>query len=420
MSETAKDTQEDGVGDALPLFAPYSDKKDFPWEELAHDRSRCPVVHSAHLNAMQISSYAGVKEMLQKLEDHFTGTYSTLWPLKEPLDVDKQVFSFADQPRAGRQRKLFVKALSASRMETMRPFSERLADDLVDAIVARGSTFELVTAYARKVTEGHIAELLGIPDDLRERFAYLSTLFEKSTTDPMKPTYVDEMNEWQAQLAGMVRQRRQEGPGSDDLITQLCFAEHEGDRLEEFETASLIRAMIRAGNTTTAATITNTIAALERHPEQKAKYLADIGGLTLPLIEEGLRYDGPILGLWRRCAHATTIQGHPLESGERVFTINTAANHDPAVYDHPDSFIIDRDWKGLAPHLAFGWGMHHCIGMNLARLECETGISTLYRRLPGLRLRPGAPVPQLPGPVFRNWLSLEMEFTGPALPRSSR
>ncbi|MEU5512922.1 cytochrome P450 [Streptomyces griseoaurantiacus] len=400
----------DQAGPAVPVFKPYTAKADFPWEELARDRSRCPVAHSEHLDAVQISSYAGVKEVMNKVAEAFTGTYSTLWPLTEPLPVDQQVFPSADPPRHTRQRKLFVKALSASRIAHMRPFSERLAERLLDGILARGTGFDLVTAYSRRISEGHIAELLGLPEELRERFMYLSTLTELSTADGKGMGYRAELDEWQAQLAGMVRERRAAGEDSDDLITRLCFAEDEGDRLSELEVASLIRAMIRAGNTTSAAALTNTVAALERHPEQKVKYLADIEGLTPSLVEEGLRYDGPALGLWRRCARETTVQGYPLTPGDRVFTVTAAANHDPEVYDRPDEFLIDRDWKELPPHLTFGWGIHHCIGVNLARLELETSLAALYRRLPGLRLEPGAEIPQVPGPVFRNWLSLPMVF----------
>ncbi|MEY9992092.1 cytochrome P450 [Streptomyces sp. V4I8] len=394
-----------------PSFRPYTHKADIPWEELAHDRSRCPVVHSEHLDAVQISSYAGVREVLQNL-DKFTSTYSTLWPREEPLPEAEQVFAAADPPRHTRQRRLCIKALSASRIQHMRPFSERLADRLIDAIVAEGPTFDLVSTFARKVSEGHIGELLGLPDEDREHFLHLSALFELSTADPKSQAYSQEMAHWHAGLMKMVRERREAGSGSDDLITTLCFAELEdGDRLDEAEVAAMIRSVIRAGNTTTSAAIVNIVASLEWHPEQKAKYLADIEGLTPSLVEEGLRYDGPVLGLWRRCAQATTVQGHPLEPGDRIFSLYASGNHDPEVFDRPDEFVIDRDWKKMPPHLAFGYGIHHCIGMNLARLECETALSALYRRLPQLRLKPGAPIPQLPGPVFRTWTSLEMEYT---------
>ncbi|MFG3366320.1 cytochrome P450 [Streptomyces sp. NPDC090032] len=403
-----------------PQFRPYTHKLDSPWEELRADREGCPVAHSQHLDAVQVSSYAAIREVMEKLPHSFTGKYSTLYPLEQPLPEEEQVFAAADPPRHTRQRRLFVKAMSASRIQHMRPFSEGLADKLIDAIVAKGDTFDLVTAYARKVSEGHIAELLGIPEENRERFLHLSSLFELSTADRQSEAHAADMAGWHAELAETVRERRAAGPESDDLITRLCFAEDDGDRLEELEVAAMIRSMIRAGNSTTSAAIVNTVAALERHPEEKAKYLADIDGLTPTLLEEGLRYDGPALGLWRRCSRATSIQGYELDPGDRIFTIYTAGNHDPEVFDRPEEFIIDRDWKQLPPHLAFGFGIHHCIGMNLARLECETSISALYRRLPGLQLKPGAPTPQVPGPVFRNWLSLEMEFTLPALPAGNR
>jgi cytochrome P450 len=399
---------------AEPQFSPYTTKLDEPWRQLATDRETCPVGYSEHLDAVQILTYQDVKDFLSRHQD-YTGVYSTLWPRTEPLPVDQQVFSSADPPRHTRQRKLFVKAMSASKIATMRPFSERLVNGLIDDIIAAGDTFELGADFARPITEGHVAELLDIPESKRKRFSYLSGLFERSTADRNSREFIDQMDEWQQQLAAMVAQRRADGEVSDDLITKLCFAELDGDRLAELEVASLIRAMIRAGNTTTAATIVNTVHALESHPDQKQRYLADIDGMTIPLIHEGLRYDGPVLGLWRRCACDTTIGGYPLREGDRVFTVHAAANHDPAAFDRPDEFVVDRDWSKLPAHLSFGYGIHHCIGMNLALLECEVGLATLYRRLPGLRLLPGATTTQAPGPVVRGWLGLHMRYDRDAL-----
>ncbi|SER36211.1 Cytochrome P450 [Lentzea xinjiangensis] len=392
-----------------PLFDPYNAKLDEPWEQLAADRQGCPVAYSPHLDAVQISSYQGVKEFLAQHQD-YTGTYSTLWPRTEPLPVDEQVFSSADQPRHTRQRKLFVRALSASRIATMRPFSEKLVNQLVDDIIEAGDTFALGPDFAMKVTAGHVAELLDIPEADRERFAYLSGLFERSTAGTGDDELIAQMDEWHRQLADVVAERRAAGEVDDDLITKLCFAEEDGDRLTELEVAALIRAMIRAGNTTTAATIINTVHALESHPEQKARYIGDIDGLTTSLVQEGLRYDGPVLGLWRRCSRDTSVAGHPLPAGQRVFTVTAAANHDPAVYDRADEFVVDRDWRNLPGHLSFGHGIHHCIGMNLAFLECEVALSTLYRRLPGLRLDEESTPVQAPGPVVRGWIGVRMRY----------
>ncbi len=395
-----------------PRFDPYNAKLDEPWAQLALDRQECPVAYSENLDAVQISGYDDVKDFLSRHKD-YTGVYSTLWPRTEPLPIDEQVFSSADAPRHTRQRKLFVKAMSASKIATMRPFSEKLVNEIIDDIIAAGDTFSLHADFASRITEGHVAELLDIPAAERERFSYLSGLFERSTADRDNRELIAQMDEWQQQLAVTVAERRAGSDTRDDLITRLCFAEVDGDRLTELEVAALIRAMIRAGNTTTAATIVNIVHALESHPAQKERYLADIDGLTLPLIHEGLRYDGPVLGLWRRCARSTSVGGHALQEGERVFTVTAAANHDPAAYDRPEEFLIDRDWAKLPAHLSFGYGIHHCIGMNLALLECQVGLSTLYRRLPGLRILPGAK--QAPGPVVRSWLGLRLQYDREAL-----
>jgi cytochrome P450 len=175
-----------------------------------------------------------------------------------------------------------------------------------------------------------------------------------------------------------------------------------------------------AGNTTTTTLIGSTVWLLDRHPEQRALFLADIPGRVATLVEEALRFDGPIHGLHRRTTEDVTLAGKEIPAGQQVFACYAAANHDPAVYDAPDEFQVDRNWKKLPAHMAFGYGIHHCIGANLARLEAEVALSTLYRRLPGLRIRPDFEPQQVPGLIFRGWMGLELTYDPPALPRDDR
>ncbi|GGZ15094.1 cytochrome P450 hydroxylase [Streptomyces olivaceoviridis] len=394
-------------------FKPYTAKAAWPWQDLAADRATCPVAYSAELDAVQVTSYSGVKEALLR-HDALSSTYSDLWPLDEPLPEHKQVLGASDPPRHTRQRRLLVKALSASRIQHMRPFSERLADDLVDEIIATGPVFDLVTAYARRMSEGHVAELLGIPSGERDAFARMAQLFEASIEDRANHGFSAELNDWITHLTELVRSRRAGEDTGDDLITQLCLAEVEGDRFDEKEIAALIQLLAGAGISTTQQAIVNLVYLLDTHPQQRTAYLADINGLTTSLVNEGLRFDGPVLGLWRRCLKPTTVQGTRINVLDKVFPVVAAANHDPEAYDRPDEFVIDRDWSALPPHLSFGHGIHYCVGMNLALLELQVAISTLYRRLPGLRTVKGCEPRQMPGPVVRSWPTLSMEYDSPA------
>lgn len=406
-----------GPGDEL-RFRPYTAKAASPWEELAHDRGRCPVAHNTELDAVQITSYQGVKEVLLN-HGALSSTFSDLWPLEEPLPEHKQVLGASDPPRHTRQRRLLVKALSASRVQRMRPYSEKLANDLVDEIVAAGTSFELITAFARRMSESHLSELLGIPHDERDAFARMAKLFEMSIEDRTNHGFNEELNGWLGHLTELVRSRRASDGAGDDLVTQLCLAEVDGDQFNEVEIAALIQLLAGAGISTTQQAIANIVYLLDQHPEQRAVYLADIDGLTKSVVNEGLRFDGPVLGLWRRCLKETTVQGVEVNVKDKVFPVVTAANHDPEVYHRPDEFLIDRDWSKLPPSLAFGHGIHFCVGMNLALLELEVGLGTLYRRLPGLRVRPGFEPQQMPGPVVRSWPTLEMEYDLPAWPRTT-
>ncbi|SER36261.1 Cytochrome P450 [Lentzea xinjiangensis] len=391
-------------------FRPYTAKPAQPWADLAADRNRCPVAHNPELGAVQVTSYAGVKEVLR---DHgsFSSTYSNLWPLDAPLPEYKQVLGAADPPRHTRQRKLLVRAMSASKVAAMRPFSEKLADQLVDDIIAAGTRFDLINSYARRVSESHVAELLGIPDEDRESFSHMAKLMELSVEERESHGFSAELDGIIARIADLVRRRRASGGTGDDLITQLCLAEVDGDQFDENEIAALIQLLAAAGISTTQQAIGNLVVALERHPGQRDAYLADIDGLTEAVVDEGLRYDGPVMGLWRRCLASAEVQGTEVRAMDKTLVVVAAANHDPEVFADPEEFRIDRE--DAAQHLTFGAGIHLCVGMNLARQEVGTAVAALYRRLPGLRLVKGADE-QIPGPLVRSWRVIEMEYDPPA------
>jgi len=399
----------------LARYRPVSAKTAEPWEAIAADRDRCPVAFSPDIDAFQVTSYPAVKDALRNPRV-FSNRWDSATPRPEPLPVEDQVLAYTDPPRHTQQRKLLTAALSASRMEKLRPVMQRFVDDIIDGLVARGGGFEVISTLARPFPAHMTAELMGVPVDDREQFIRYSELAELETAFP--GTYRDQLDEWGRYIEDLVEQRRAAGPESDDLITTMCFAQIDGQRFTAHEVSRMVMLLNSAGNTTTTTLIGNAIWLLDRYPDQKARYLSDIEGRVEPLVEETLRFDGPIHGLFRRTTEDTALAGQPVPVGQQVFACYAAANHDPAVYHDPDRFLVDRDWKQLPAHLAFGYGIHHCIGANLARVEAQVALATLYRRLPGLRVRPGFTPEQVPGLIFRGWMGLELAYDPPALPRN--
>ncbi len=378
------------------------------WSDLAEERSRCPVTRHEDVNAVRVTSYAGVKEMLRDFRS-FSNRFGTVEPGQE-LPVENQVLAFADPPRHSRQRKLLTAALSASRVEHLHQAMQQTVDGLIDAIIATGSPdFELLSSLAGPFPALMTAELMGVPHELRERFVYYSHLSELSTAMP--GVYDAELAQWSEMIEELVRQRRAVGPGaSDDLIATMCFAETDGQRFSDREVAQMVQLVNSAGNTTTTTLISNIVYALDEFPEQKKLFLSDIDGLVDSVIEEGLRYDGPIQGLGRLSQCRAQIQGYDIAEGERVFGSYAAASHDPEVYEDADEFVAGRDWRKLPPHMGFGYGIHHCIGANLARLEARVALTTLYKRLPGLGVQPGFTPEAVPGWTFRGWMGMMLRY----------
>ena len=403
--------------DVSPRYRPVSAKTAEPWAEVAADRARCPVAFSPEIGAVQVTSYAAVKEALRNPRV-FSNRWNSALPQADEIPLEAQVLAYTDPPRHTRQRRLLTAALSASRMEKLRTVMQRFVDDIIDAVAARDGSFELISELARPFPAHMISELMGVPAEDRDQFVRYSEMAEIETAFP--GTHTKQLEEWGQYIEGLVETRRAAGPESDDLITLMCFAETDGQRFTAPEVSAMVMLLNSAGNTTTTTLIGNAVWLLDRHPHQRALFLADIPGRMEALVEQTLRFDGPIHGLHRRTTEDTVLDGHQIPAGQQVFACYTAASHDPAVYSAPDEFRADRDWKQLPAHMAFGYGVHHCIGANLARVEAQVALSTIYRRLPGLRIRPGFVPEQVPGLIFRGWMGVELTYDAPALSRDDQ
>lgn len=291
-----------------------------------------------------------------------------------------------DPPDHTRLRGLVVKAFTARRVEEMRPRIQAIVDATIDRIEPQG-TMDVIADFALRLPVTVICDMLGIPDEDRDRF------FDRSRDVdggrlldpvPMTRAELDAANERSESGMDYFRHlfalRRAE-PG-DDLTTQLVYAEEQGQKLSEEELVANINLLFGAGHETTVNLIGNGLLALYRNPDQ-LQLLRQHRELGTNAVEELLRYDSSVQ-LTGRTAHQDVIVGGvEIKEGEGVLCLLGAGNRDPAVYDQPERLDITR--TKIEP-LSFGGGIHHCLGAQLARIEGEIAISTLLRRLPRLTL----------------------------------
>lgn len=291
-----------------------------------------------------------------------------------------------DPPDHTRLRGLVVKAFTARRVEDMRPRIQQIVDETLDRIIPQGR-MDLIEDFAFRLPVTIICDMLGIPEEHRERF-YTNARADGRLLDPvpLSPAEIKAANEGNLAAQGYFQELfelRRRNPG-DDLTTQLVQAEEDGSKLTNEELTANIILLFGAGHETTVNLIGNGILALYRNPDQLALLKAKPELMT-NAIEEFLRYDSSVQMTGRTALEdIEDLGGKRIPKGESVLCLLGSANHDPAVYpDRPDRLDIIR--PNVKP-LSFGGGIHFCLGAQLARIEAEIAIATLLRRLPNLRL----------------------------------
>jgi cytochrome P450 len=305
-----------------------------------------------------------------------------------------------------RLRRLVTKAFTPKMVERLRPRIQEIADGLVDGVEARGE-MDLVEELAFPLPITVIAELLGIPVADRDRFRLWSNaIMTPALTAEEMARAGDLMSQFVAYLRELFERRR--GTPGDDLISALLQVEEGGDRLTEQELSSMVALLIIAGHETTVSLIGNAVLVLLQHADQRAELERD-PTLIAPAIEELLRFDGPVeRALNRWAAEDVELGGKTIRRGEGIIVILGSADRDPARFRNPNVLDFTREDN---KHVAFGRGSHYCLGAPLARLEAEIALTTLLRRLPGLRL--AVPVDELswrPVPLFRSLVTLPVAW----------
>src|SRR4051794_552496 len=296
-----------------------------------------------------------------------------------------------DPPDHTRLRRLVSAAFTPRRVEALRPRVQTLVDDLLDDIAAAGpdATVDLVASFAFPLPFTVICELLGVPDpDRAELGRGLTALLVPYSTEAEYARAKEASDAVVSMLEALV-ETKQRAPG-DDLVSGLINARDGDERLTTQELLSTIFQLIVAGHDTTASFIGNAVVALWTHPDQLAALRADSEAL-LGAVEELLRYDAPVPHSTFRYTVADVQLGNAtIPAGDQVIISLAAANRDGEQYENAEALALDRP-RGR--HLAFGYGIHHCLGAPLARMEGELALRSLLSRFPDLAL--AVPVQQL-------------------------
>ena len=291
------------------------------------------------------------------------------------------MFARVDDPEHHRIRRMLTRDFTFRRVDAMRPQIQEIVDSYLDEMLEAGPQADLVRAFALPVPSLVIAHLLGVPDDDLELFHRHTTVgLDVRTTDEEKAEAFGAMFAYIAELV----ERKEQEPG-DDLISRLV-ADHVVNGDISPETATVTGAiMMQAGHETTANMIALGTVALMEHRDMYVRLgHTDDPSVIANIVEELMRYLAIVHSQVDRVAtEDLTLGGQQIEAGDWLVMNLPAGNWDPDFVDNPDVLDGDRNTRG---HLGFGYGVHQCIGANLARVEMQIAFATLARRVPGLQL----------------------------------
>lgn len=315
---------------------------------------------------------------------------------------------FMDPPEHTHLRGLVARAFTPRRIEGLRAATQAIAAELVEFMAQQSGTVDIIKAFAYPLPVRVICALLGVPPEDEAIFTAWSRGIARSV-DPtilrspeIEANIVEARQGLQAYLGDLLAARRRK-PG-DDLLSALATVEADGDRISPRQIVALAQLLLVAGHETTVNLIGNGTLALLRAPEQLA-LLRRSPELVGPAVDEMLRFDGPVQITQRVVVEDMEVVGCPVKAGDEIMLVLGAANRDPSVFSDPHRLDVTRDAR---KHVAFGGGIHHCLGAALARMEGEIAFRVLLERFGTIELA-GTPT-RRPTFTLRGLESLPVEL----------
>ena len=389
--------EQDAIGCPYPIFSALRDES--------------PIHFSDKLGTWVCTKYEDIMEIL-----HDTDRFSSLMPTgprdgrsgfataMEELAADPSMAEYfqtflanaanaavllnADPPEHRRQRKAVNRAFRPTRLRGMEPMIEEVTSELIQEIVDKGES-EFVSEFAVGLPMTIIAVALGVETDDLATFKRWSDDLVMPVGNPDPTTekvrdYLISLSEFNEFFGNLLKLRRQDP--HEDIISDVATAEVNDEMLNEAEMLSMLQQFLVAGNETTTKLLTNLMHHLAEEDGLEER-LRDDPSLIDNFIEEGLRFEAPVGGLFRMAKEDTMVGETQLREGDHIWLIFAAANRDPEMFSQPDTFSVDRE--NARDHLAFGHGEHFCIGAMLARLEARIAVEQILERLENIRLIDG-------------------------------
>ncbi len=319
----------------------------------------------------------------------------------------------ADHPVHTRNRKLVNLAFSAPRVNAIEEDMRVKSIELIEQMAGKGEC-EFVEAFAIPLPVAMIAQQIGLDNDPKQVKAWSDAAVDRFSQMVDRERQLEcahSFVSFQKYMMGLIADRR--ANGGDDLLTDLVEARVEGETpLTNEEIISIMQQFMVAGNETTTSTIAGGLLQLIRNPDQMEKAKAAAGGrdpkLIGNLVEESLRYETPTAGMWRLVKEDTALGGMDIPAGAMVQLRYAAANRDPAKFENPDAFDIER--KNARAHLAFGKGPHMCVGNMLSRKEMLVAFDELLERLDGFQVADEGGIAILPNILLRGVTRLPITY----------
>ena len=371
---------------------------DNPYPHYQRLREECPVVHSAGHDMWFVACHADVMKIFRDAHTFSSETRMSAGFLP--------MIATIDPPRHDALRAVLTSNFMPNRVRKLSAFVREIARELLEAIEPRKGC-DLIRDFASDIPTRVTCHLLGVPETMRATFSRL--------TEEIFPTFESEQGLQGSTalpiyaLAEELLDLKRQAPG-EDISTQIAFAQVDGQSLTREEMLAYMLQLIVAGFETTRGLIGNTAWLLASHPEQQQR-LRMAPDLIPGAIDESLRYESPTPMIFRTTTAPVEIQGVQVPADAIVVPIMASANRDSAAFEEPDRFEITR--KSRQPHLAFGAGIHFCLGNHLARLEAMICLEEMLRILPAWEVDE-VQARRHRNPIARGFLSLPLQFDGSA------
>jgi len=393
---------------------PSEEIQQCPYPFFAALREQCPVYRVPGRDVVQLSRHDDLRSaiqhweaassdrswLVQEISPEATEILKDAWPQRDLLLGE-------DPPSQTKHRKLVGYAFTPKRIQPLHDRVTEMADALIDAFVGRGEV-DWIAEYADLLPARVITALLGVPFSDHDRIAVFAENYLDWTAKGINPLTLEREIECAHSIVEFQRyvhdqlETLREAPG-ENLLSDLAVS----DEIDEGIKIDVARSMLVAGVETTRGLLGSSVLLLLQHPEQLALIRRD-PTLIAPAVEEALRFESPAQRASRWLKDELEVDGETVSPGRYMQLLLGSANRDERVFERPDEFDITR--PDVDRHLAFGQGLHFCIGSPLARLEGQVTLERLLARLPNVRLAPGQPIRYRDNPLTRCLAHLQLEW----------